>query len=235
MLPFCGGPIAVGLFEGLRLRGNVMLDQSRQRNLAEVYSVLGNALLTVPTDPGLPYLAPAFWVSFPAALTNENILKGLNKVTRYLGAEASSCDESTERTALEYTRLFIGPPEPVAAPWESLNRGGEGSIGYGKPAFAMAKLLAEKGLEISNDNNQYPDHLGIELLLLTYLCEKQVSNAGEVTDAEVLAFIEEHPLGWVAVLREKVEKAYPEGFYAGLLLLVEGTLRWHRDALVAEV
>lgn len=211
-----------------------MLDHDRQRELAEVYALLGNALLIVPSDPELPYFSVAFWAEFPDALSNEKISKGLGKIAGYLAVQVACSEGGCERVALEFTHLFIGPPEPAAAPWESLNRGGEGAVGYGKPALAMARLLADKGLEVSNKNNQYPDHLGIELLFLAFLCEQYETDASKADDAEVRAFIEDYPLGWVATLREKVEAAYPDGFYAGLLLLVEGTLRWHQDALDAK-
>ncbi|MEF9876949.1 MAG: molecular chaperone TorD family protein [Gordonibacter sp.] len=202
--------------------------------LADVYAVLGNALLTVPSDPELPYLEPATWEGFPVELSNEDIAAGLEQIGRYLAAVQGLCDNGREKTSLEFTKLFVGPPSPAAAPWESLNRGGEDAVGYGKPALEMVRLLEGCGLEVSNENNQYPDHMGIELLFLSYLCAQQAAGAAEVANADVCAFMEDHPLGWVAALRGSVEEAYSDGFYAGLLLLVEGTLRWHRDALDAE-
>ena len=67
---------------------------------------------------------------------------------------------------VEYTRLFVGPPSPAVAPWETFYRAKRCNEGFGVATFAMRDELRKAGLEVKNENNQYADHMGLELLLL---------------------------------------------------------------------
>ena len=136
-------------------------------------------------------------------------------------AYAAACanDEQLALTdvAVEYTRLFVGPPSPAAAPWETMYRAGNASVGFGEATFHMRQLLREHDLELSNENHQYEDHMGIELLLLSELCRAQ----------DVLAtqnFIAEHPLAWIDAFASKVSESFPQGYYAALLALTRALL-----------
>ena len=52
----------------------------------------------------------------------------------------------------------------------------------------MQRLLREAGLEVSNENNQYADHIGIELLYASVLCQRaaEACDAGDETRASEL-------------------------------------------------
>ena len=66
-------------------------------------------------------------------------------------------------------------------------------------------------------------------------CEAEASDAAaltrELSDAEVAAFIDDHPLGWIDALEAKVEAAYPEGYFVHLLTLARALLAHHRSQL----
>ena len=71
-------------------------------------------------------------------------------------------------TSVEFTRLFIGPPRSAADPWETVNDPyNDKKVGYGRATVAMQQLLAAEGLELGGENNQFEDHMGIELLYLS--------------------------------------------------------------------
>ena len=53
---------------------------------------------------------------------------------------------------------------PRLLPWETMYRGENVTVGFGQATFEMRELLREAGLEVRNVNDQYEDHLGIELL-----------------------------------------------------------------------
>lgn len=119
--------------------------------------------------------------------------------------------------AVEYTRLFVGPPSPAAPPWETMYRAGGTSVGFGEATFHMRQLLREHGLELSNEDRQYEDHMGIELLLLSGLCRMQDAPAAQ-------SFIAEHPLTWIDAFASKVSESSPKGYYAALLALTRALL-----------
>ena len=130
---------------------------------------------------------------------------------------AEGADVLTD-VCVEYTRLFVGPPSPAAAPWESFYVVEGNTVGFGEPTFQMQEALRAAGLQVSNENNQYADHMGIELLLLSELCQRA---EGE----EVFAFAAEHPGAWCDKFAAAVATAEPEGYFARLTTLVCALLR----------
>ena len=201
--------------------------------LGETYGFIGNSLLKPMNQTPPIGLDPAFWGDFPTAFSGEHVAGGLAKLRAYAAdAQALGDEKAVERAAVEYTRLFIGPPAPVAPPWETMNRADGATVGFGEATFQMRRLLREAALEMKNENNQYEDHIGIELLYLSELCRRCAGGeSGHDAEGKIACFIDEHPLSWIEALREKVDAEYPRGYITGLLELAEGVLLWQREAL----
>ena len=177
---------------------------------------------------------PACWKAFPVF--------GGNAVAR--AVEACACyaegaaqrtgagEDGPQRVSVEYTRLFVGPPSPAAPPWETMYRGKDVTVGFGQPTFEMRELLRAAGLEVRNANNQYEDHMGIELLYLSSLCARADADAADAPVPEsVAAFIEKHPLSWVDAFRARIAEAAPDGYFVSLAGLARALLAWHAEAL----
>ena len=223
--------------------------------LRDVYGVLGTMLLTPPTQLDEQFMTVSYWESFPHDIENEAVREGLGNLTGYLEKDDPAL---IEQAALEYTRLFIGPPSPMVPPWETLVKDAEGEVGYGKPAVEMHRLLSSAGLQVAKRRNQYPDHIGIELLYAAYLCDRIIA-ANDLDQLEIgslelhsedplssdlptvayeareaLAYLEAHPLSWIGEFRGRVEQAASEGYLAAVVKLSEGVLRKH-EALLREL
>ena len=112
-------------------------------------------------------------------------------------------------------------------------RGSENvTVGFGQATFEMRELLREAGLEVRNVNNQYEDHLGIELLYLSSLCARADADAADAPVPESVAdFIEKHPLSWVDAFRARIAEAAPDGYFVSLAGLARALLAWHAEAL----
>ncbi len=81
-------------------------------------------------------------------------------------------------------------------------------------------------------NNQYEDHLGIELLYLSSLCARADADAADAPVPESVAdFIEKHPLSWVDAFRARIAEAAPDGYFVSLAGLARALLAWHAEAL----
>lgn len=211
-------------------------DSSLWQVLGEVYGFIGNSLLKPMSQTPTVGLDPEFWDGFPRLFDNERVDAALTKLKAY-AETAADMDEAkaVERVAVEYTRLFIGPPSPAAPPWETMSRADGVSVGFGEATFQMKAILREAGLELSNENNQYEDHMGIELLYLSEMCRRIAAGEPSVPDAgELGAFVEEHPLSWIETLRGRVESERADGYYAGLLELAHGVLEWHEGQLAEQ-
>ena len=211
--------------------------------MADALAFCGNSLLAPMTQTANVGLDQAFWEAFPT-FGDEGVARAARSCAMWAVAFGQQCESADQdavtRCAVEYTRLFVGPPRPAAAPWETAYRaaaaGVEASVGFGQATFEMRELLREAGLGLSNENHQYEDHMGIELLLLSELFRRAAAVDGDaagavaVDDAAALArkaasFAAEHPAAWVDAFRAKVTEAVPDGYFASLLGMVEALLQ----------
>lgn len=213
--------------------------------LSQAYAFLGNSLLAPMSQTSDAGMNPAFWEAFPdfgderIACACESAVAGARELSARSEKEGR---DPVELASIEFTRLFVGPPSPAAAPWESFYRSeSENPVGFGTATLEMRDLLRGAGLEVSNENNQYEDHIGLELLFLSELCRRRAESAGEEAlagdsicgDKAMLSFLQAHPLGWVGALREAVDAAAPEGYIAGVLGVSEALLVWLAEKLTA--
>ena len=200
--------------------------------LAQMYAFLGNSLLRPMSQTKGPGLDPEFWAALPD-FDDEAVGLALDDLCDFAAVsqarQAAGTDMVTE-VSLEYTKLFVGPPSPAAAPWEtyypSIPEGvevPEPTSGFGEPTFRMRALLREAGLELANENHQFEDHIGIELLYLSVLYERVAAGDDEAI-AKAEAFITEHPGRWIDRLMAKVDDAFPQGYIRLLLRLAKALM-----------
>ena len=200
--------------------------------LADAYAFVGNSLLRPMSQTSFVGLDPQFWEAFPR-FGSAAVDEAATRLARWAAAGSAVPEADRVRdVSVEYTRLFVGPPSPVAPPWETMNRNEGVTVGFGEPTFQMRQLLRDAGLELSNENRQYEDHMGIELLYLSELCRRVGADDAE-GDADALdplrAFVREHPLAWINWFAAKVAQDAPDGYYAGLLSLAKVLLElWVR-------
>lgn len=213
--------------------------------LADAYAFLGNSLLRPMSQTAPVGLDAGFWTAFPD-FGSEAAAAAARELA--LWAEAGSSAAETDRVrdvSVEYTQLFVGPPKPAAPPWETMNRAEGVTVGFGEPTFQMRQLLGAVGLELSNENRQYEDHMGIELLYLSELCRRAGAGKGMAAgaaasepadDAEAVEaaadaapepaeFIAKHPLAWIDFFSARVQAAAPDGYFVRLLALTKALLQ----------
>lgn len=191
--------------------------------LADALAFCGNSLLAPMTQRTGVGLDSGFWESFPL-FGDQGVADAVQDCAVWAAEFERRCQadgqSAVERCAIEYTWLFVGPPRPAAAPWETAHRavadGADSTVGFGQATFEMRELLRNAGLRLCNENRQYEDHMGIELLLLSELCRRAAANDG-LAAAEASAFAADHPAAWVEGLRSAAAEAVPDGYYAGLL------------------
>lgn len=203
------------------------MDATELDTLAEAFAFLGNSLLRPMSQTSDAGLSPEFWDAFPAgrSASSKSALEGCRAFALAASSAAEAGEDAVERASVEYTRLFVGPPRPAAAPWETAYRGAQGPdgfVGYGEATVAMRNALRGLGLEIRNENNQYADHMGIELLCLSEMLKRAAK--GALPDSEMLAFLRERPLSWADAFAAKVEEACADGYFAPLTALVAAML-----------
>lgn len=202
-------------------------------NYAEALAFIGNSLLAPMNQTGTVGLVPEFWQQFPT-FDDVKVALALERCQAYATeAQALVADggDAVQKVSVEYTKLFVGPPSPAAAPWETMHRGDGATVGFGEATFEMQRLLREAGLEVSNENNQYADHIGIELLYASVLCNRaaEAAGAGDVareseTAAQLAQFVDAHPVAWIGRLITAVTEAAANGYIVRLLELAQAIL-----------
>lgn len=200
------------------------------KTYAQAFAFLGNSLLKPMTQTSSVGLDARFWREFPD-FGLEEVAASVDACILYVeGLESVEPTKAVEEVSVEYTKLFVGPPKPAAPPWETMYRSDDVTVGFGDPTFEMRDLLRKAGLQLSNENRQYEDHMGIELLYLSTLCTSAAGllESGEKDAAEELAsqardFVQSHPLSWLDSLSARVGRVFPEGYFFCLLTLC-GTL-----------
>lgn len=201
---------------------------------AQALAFVGNSLLTPMNQTETVGLLPEFWAAFPdfgdAAV--KSAVEKLHRFAEDIQKRADDGADPVTEVSVEFTKLFIGPPKPAAAPWETFYGAPDGSsndVGFGRATVQMQHLLQRAGLQISNENNQYADHMGIELLYASELaCRMGDDLANQVegapTRADLATFVAEHPLAWVDGFIAKIDDAAPDGYYARIASLAQALL-----------
>lgn len=233
------------------------LDANSWKALADAYAFLGNSLLRPMSQTADVGLDASFWSAFPD-FESEDAARAIDSLALWAESRKGEArDAVVTDVSVEYTALFVGPPSPLAPPWETMSRREGVTVGFGEPTFQMREVLRGLGLEAAGPSNQYEDHLGIELLCLSEMCRRRawaldmawtareveahgavrVESAGvnaagsALSDEEVAAFIDTHPLGWIETLEARVRAVRPDGYFTRLLALAHALLAYHREVL----
>lgn len=204
---------------------------------ADVSAFLGNSLLSAMSPSTAVGLDEAFWDGFPTYCDDAlaSAVEGCREAACRVRKEAERQGrDAVELCAVEFARLFVGPPSPAVAPWESVCRFGA-ACGFGDATFDMRRRLRDAGLEMGADRRQYEDHLGIELLYLSVLCRRAADAASQQDpsahggDADEIAsaierYVDERPGAWAATFADRVTQEAPDGYYAALSRLAAAFL-----------
>ncbi len=200
-------------------------DSKTYTAFSQALAFCGNSLLDTMNHTGDAGLQPGFWEAFPT-FGDAGVREAVDGMKAYAeGASSAGGDPATD-ASVEFTRLFVGPPKPATAPWETYYRaapGQEVKVGFGEATFQMQGLLREAGLQVNNENNQFADHMGIELLLAS-VYSKRAAEGDEEAAEKLHSFVAEHPGTWVGKFRAVVEETEPGRYFSHLLALAEALL-----------
>ena len=201
---------------------------------SEVYRFLGYCMLEPIGHDRATLLKPDFWLNFTLEPANDYMRTALEKLGRIsTQIDLSLESKALEKLQMEYMSLFLGPGKPLAPPWESMYTTSE-NLMFGQPALDVRTAMANFGVELVAKYSQPEDHLGLELMLLAAVAERDA----KCTEADwrksaglQAAFIEKHPLLWIEKLAQDVYTHSETGFYAAIVTLIHGVLLWDLELL----
>ena len=116
-----------------------------------------------------------------------------------------------------YVRLFISDRKGVTAPlyascYANLTSGETGLL-MGAPAIDMKNRFETKGLSLSNEIHEPPDHISIELEYLYFLLAKGWSGGNEDLIKEASTFAADVMLPWVSKFQARLAAEKECRFY----------------------
>ncbi|MBC7358926.1 MAG: molecular chaperone TorD family protein [Desulfacinum sp.] len=163
------------------------------RARAEVYGFFSRVFLKRPREVDLNRLLAAETLDALGALYGDHpSLNGLRDVAD----EWSRGRLDPEEIQVQYDNLFLVPGPHYVPPYESVLLGddavgGAGRRGtlFGRKARRIASIYEEHGLGPSEGLDEFPDHIGVELAFMEYLC-RRAAEAHAARDVQAAEFLE---------------------------------------------
>lgn len=147
----------------------------------------------------------------------------------------------------DFQGLFMVPLGRYVTPYESVYRD-EREVGdtrvrgllMGPSTLAVKQLYLEAGAAITEDFKDLPDHVGLELACMEFLCRAEAlawdeEDLDEIRRVRGLQrrLLQDHLLQWVPALCERIRERAAGPFYRGIACLTEVYLTQEADALAS--
>jgi len=202
--------------------------QRRQEEQALAYHFLGRSFYEAPRAEWLAAFAgDRLFEAWPFPSGDDRTEAGLALLTGFCrGWNPAQLDALT----WDFNRLFVGPGEMLAAPWESVYRS-KTKLTFQEPTLQVRELYERFGVQAPAIHREPDDHLGLELAFVATLSDLAV-RAAATEDATQLTrcfdaqkdFLRDHLLSWAPGCLALVEKHAETDYYRGAALLALGSL-----------
>jgi len=195
-------------------------------------NMLGRIFYTYPTNDERAWLQTLIdqdiFSDAPFAAGKKETKAGLELLQNW--ASQGLSDEGFKGLQADYTRLFIGVGNVLAAPWESVYLNEERLV-FQEQTLQVRNWYRRFGLEAEKIYQEPDDHIGLELLFLSQLAalglqalNEQDQTRFEECWAAQQDFTRQHLGLWALKCCALVEANARTVFYKGLAALTQGAL-----------
>lgn len=129
---------------------------------------------------------------------------------------------SYEELLVDYSRLFVGPGELLAAPYGSVYLEKDRRV-MGDSTMAVMAFYSSQGLVLDSEFKDLPDHIAVELEFMHYLIFKEIEalDASDITTAAAIldsqdTFMNKFLRPWVDKFSGRTAEGAETGFYRAL-------------------
>ncbi len=124
-----------------------------------------------------------------------------------------------ETLSLAYARLFLGPFEILASPYESFYLEPDQRL-MGPVSASVARMYAQAGLGPGKGPREAPDHVALEWEFMYYLTHQHVTTGEEAWSKWRRCFLSSHLDTWMPALSAAISKTGEHPFYDALSALL---------------
>ncbi len=200
----------------------------RQEEQALAYHFLGRCFHETPRAEWLAALAgDRLFEAWPFPSRDDRTAAGLALLTAFC---AGWDPARLGALAWDFNRLFVGPGEMLAPPWESVHRS-KTKLTFQEPTLQVRELYRRFGVEAAALHREPDDHLGIELAFVATLSDQAAAASSRGDTAQVARcleaqkdFLQDHLLVWTPACLGLVEKHAETDYYRGAARLALGSL-----------
>lgn len=146
-------------------------------------------------------------------------LTAARKLEQLLAACADADEETLERMKTEYTRLFLGPEDLIAAPWESVYTTTERAL-FQESTLAVRDWYRKYHYLPAMYPRVPDDHISLMMHFLSLTTEKAAAalEAGQTAECSAILegqrlFEEKHLLNWVFRYADDMQSSRTHEFY----------------------
>ena len=209
---------------------------------AFAYDLLKCAFLQEPSRKFLKLLIEEEMVqAFPFYDSDTDLRKAIDTILDDLKQSDVTSKKGAQNLHWDYTRMFIGPGEVQAPPWESIYRDVE-RLHFSKETLEVRDAYRKYNLLPKRFGHDPDDHIGLELDFMHKLCEmakEKAEGADEKGLLEILkdqkTFLDDHLMKWVPAWSRDVVKSAETDFYKGAAQLLDAYLRLDTKMLEAVI
>ena len=152
----------------------------------------------------------------------------LRAVAGEMRAALAAGPEELQAIDVDHARLFLGPFEIAAAPYESLYLDPEHRL-MSVVSQAVEAAYREAGLAVGGDVRDAPDHICTELEFMHYLLFKQLHEQEPCWGARASRFWEQHLGRWLPSLAAAIGGAGAHPYYDKVAALAQELVRIEGD------
>ncbi|ALC91310.1 hypothetical protein AM500_17030 [Bacillus sp. FJAT-18017] len=197
------------------------------------YDILRRLFIEEPSSEYLAeFIGQKMVDNIPFAGESEKIASGVKLIKDFLAVHnpiLSTMDY--EDLHWDYTRLFIGPFEVPAPPWESVYSRTDRLL-FQRTTMDVRKLYKKYGYQATDFNMEADDHIGLELDFMFHLNSLAIESGATVVETSVPEivyllkeqkdFIDNHLGKFSKAFVKNVTDNAGTAFYKGLAMVLEG-------------
>ena len=196
---------------------------------ANVYRFLARFFVQAPDEEFVGKVLHEETLGWISVLFSDEAVSQLHEFQEIFG------EMEFQKLAVEYWALFDVPGKRYIAPYESVYlrdsmdaSGKPTGLVYGPSTYGVIQAYQQAGVEISPEFLDLPDHIGMELEFLRFLCEQEAKRWQESESEEALKylnwqseFLKAHLALWVDALCDKMASLATFGFYRAAAMMTK--------------